>query len=67
MKREDEVDLLARRAFSAASHIINGAPDMGIALSAVAKLSRWMQAELDSALLASNKTLANIVINGDDE
>ena len=66
MTREDEVDLLARRAFGAASHIINDAPDMGVALAAVAKLSRWMQAELDSALLASNKTLANIVI-GDDE
>lgn len=66
MKREDEADLLARRAFSAATHVINGAPDMGIALASVAKLSRWMQAELDSALLASNKTLANIVM-GDDE
>ena len=64
MKREDEVDRLARRAFAAASHIINGAPDMGIALAAVAKLSRWMQAELDSALLASNKTLENIVMGG---
>lgn len=66
MKREDEVDQLARRAFSTASYIINDAPDMGIALAAVAKLSRWMQAELDSALLASNKTLANTVI-GDDK
>lgn len=66
MTREDEVDQLARRAFSAATHIINDAPDRGIALAAVAKLSRWMQAELDSALFASNKTLANIVM-GDDE
>lgn len=60
MTREDKVDQLARRAYSAATHIINDAPDMGIALAAVAKLSRWMQAELDSALLASNKTLANV-------
>ncbi len=66
MTRENEADQLAARAYRAATHIINGAPDMGIALAAMAKLSRWMQAELDSALLASNKTLANIVI-GDDE
>lgn len=66
MTRWSEADQLAARAYCAAVKIINEAPDMGIALAAMAIVCHWMEAESDSRLLAENRTLANIVLGGDE-
>lgn len=65
MTRNDEVERLATRAYNAAVEIINEAPDLGIALAAMAKMQHWIEAETDSRLLSNSKTLANTVMGGE--
>ena len=66
MTRNNEADQLAARAYKAAVKIINEAPDMGVALAAMAKVRHRMEAESDSWLLTENRMLANIIIGGDE-
>lgn len=67
MTRNEEARQIATRAYNVAVDIINESPDLGIALAAMAQVSRWMQAESESWLTTNNKTLANIVFDDKEQ